>query len=574
MKPIRKSLPFFLFSIFLMLNSPAQGPQFEWAIRMGGSGSDLGKAVAFDAAGNIFSTGYFCGSVDFDPGPGVYSLVSKGGRDIFVQKLDPNGNLLWIRSFGSALSDEGSSLAIDQWGNVIITGSFQDSVNFNPGPRGAMQVSNGLKDIFILALNGEGNFLWVKGLGGPGMDMGYSIATGKSGVLLVTGSFEETVDFDPGPEMFSLTSKGAEDAFIVRLDLEGNFLDAGMMGGIEQFDCGASIALDSEGNAFVTGRFRDVSDLDPGPGTLGVTAKGVYDVFILKLDPQGHFLWVKCIGGPGWDEGHSIAVDADGNPVIAGTFQHIIDFDPGPGSYYLNGGLDARFFLLKLDADGNFRFAFSLEEAQVESYCIPLSVALDPAGNIYTTGFFADTIDFDPGPDAYVMIADFDPDLFVLKVSPNGDFRWAERIGGNYYQEDQGRSIAIDPSGNIYLTGYFEGMEDFDPGEAMCYMTAEGQEDIFITKWTQAPDAIVDQGFPSPITLFPNPTTGVFSLDLGAVYDEVTIEVVTLTGQIAQRWQHIRTPHLLLKLEGPPGLYLLGIHDKNDRNIMLKIMKL
>ncbi|MCB9284289.1 MAG: SBBP repeat-containing protein [Lewinellaceae bacterium] len=573
MQQIRKGLSFILLFLVLIFSSPAQGPQFEWARRMGGPGSDLGKAVAFDAAGNIFSTGYFCGSVDFDPGPGVYFLTSKGARDLFVQKLDPNGNLLWVRSFGGVLADEGASIAVDPEDNVVITGSFQDSVNFNPGPRGSVMISNGGKDIFVLALGGDGHFRWVRGFGGPGIDMGISIATGHNGALVVTGSFEETVDFDPGPENFPLVSKGAEDAFIVRLDAEGNFLFAGKMGGIEQFDCGTSVALDEDGNIFVTGRFRDVSDLDPGPGALVVTAKGVYDIFILKLDPQGHLLWVKCIGGPGWDEGHSIAIDSEGNPVIAGTFQYITDFDPGPSAYFLNGGLDARFFILKLDPDGNFRFAFSLEEAQVESYCIPLSVAVDPAGNIYATGFFADTIDFDPGPEEYVLIADFNPDIFVLKVSPLGDFLWAGRVGGIYYQEDQGRSIAIDPLGNIYLTGYFEGMEDFDPGEEMYYLTAVGEEDIFITKWTQAPDATADQGLPYSFQLFPNPTTGTFMLDLGAIYQDVKIEVTALNGQVVQQWQLAMASTLELTIDTPPGMYFLQISIPGGQKTTCKIIR-
>ena len=267
-----------------------------WAKSMGGTGSDYGISITNDALGNVYTTGYFEGTVDFDPGAGTLNLTSAGSTDIFVQKLDPNGNLIWAKSMGGTSSDYGNSIATDAIGNVYTTGFFEGSVDFDPGAGTLNLTSAGSYDIFIQKLDSNGNLIWAKSMGGTGSDYGTSITNDALGNMYTTGSFEGTVDFDPGAGTFNLTSAGYNDIFIQKLDPNGNLIWAGSMGGIGT-DIGISITTDALGNVCTTGRFRDTADFDPGAGTLNLTSAGDYDIFVQKLDPNGNLIWAKSMGG-------------------------------------------------------------------------------------------------------------------------------------------------------------------------------------------------------------------------------------------------------------------------------------
>ncbi len=168
-------------------------------------------------------------------------------------------------------------------------------------------------------------------MGGPDFDSGYSIAVDDSGNVYTTGSFLGTADFDPGPGTSNLTGGGNWDVFISKLDSAGNFLWAKNVDGAN-FVEGFSIALDGSGNVYTTGRFGDTGDFDPGAGTSYLTSAGVWDVFILKLDAAGNFLWAKSMGGSDSEWGNSIELDDLSNIYITGFFSGTADFDPGAGT--------------------------------------------------------------------------------------------------------------------------------------------------------------------------------------------------------------------------------------------------
>lgn len=181
-----------------------------------------------------------------------------------------------------------------------------------------------------------------------------SIAIGASGLVYITGYFSATVDFDPGPGIFNMSSVGNHDIFIQKLDSSRNFIWAKQMGGTD-FDHGSSIAVDDFGNVLDSGRFSDIFDFDPSlTDTFILNSAGGYDVFVLKLDPLGNFIWAEQIGDYYDDNGASIAVDTLGNVFIAGYFADTVDFNPRAGIYYLTSVGNADIFVLKLDASGNF----------------------------------------------------------------------------------------------------------------------------------------------------------------------------------------------------------------------------
>ena len=149
----------------------AQSVNFKWAKQMGGTGADAGgSSVTVDAAGNVYTTGGFGGTADFDPGPGTYNLTSAGTYDMFISKLDSSGNFIWAKQLGGTGADAaGASIAVDADGNVYTTGGFVGTADFDPGP-GVFTLSAignfRTKASFVLKLDADGNFIWAKQTGG------------------------------------------------------------------------------------------------------------------------------------------------------------------------------------------------------------------------------------------------------------------------------------------------------------------------------------------------------------------------------------------------------------------------
>ncbi|MNJ88740.1 Beta-propeller repeat protein [compost metagenome] len=445
---------------------------YQWAGSMGNYEPDFAHSVAVDASGNVYTTGYFELTVDFDPGPGVANLTSNGNRDIFVNKLDANGNHVWTQNFGSTSFDEGYAITVDAAGNVYVTGAFQGTVDFDFGPGIANLTSAGNRDVFICKLDPNGNLMWAKCMGSAGWEESHAIHVDPSGNVYTTGFFAGTVDFDPGPGVANLvTSSGSSNTFISKLDNNGNYVWARQLGG----DFGISIATDAAGNVYTAGSFTYASDFDPGPGTAILTPFGSvirHDLFISKLDINGDYIWAKQIGGPNDDLCRGIAIDAAGNVYFACSFQETADFDPGPGIANLTAitGHDAG--IGKLDPDGNYIWAKHMD-------VFVHAIALDPGRNVYTTGSFGGTAtDFDPGA-GIVNLNSSTGDVFISKLDSDGNFLKAKNFG----RSAVGRAIAVDAAENSYIAGTNRGTADFDPGPGVANLTSKGQEDIFVCKF-------------------------------------------------------------------------------------------
>ncbi|MBU1821874.1 MAG: SBBP repeat-containing protein, partial [Bacteroidetes bacterium] len=241
-------------------------------------------SIALDASGNVYTTGYFQGTVDFDPGAAMANLTVAGSFDMFVSKLDGDGNFVWAKSMGGSIVTHGRSIAVDASGNVYTTGSFHGTADFDPGAATAYLTSAGHGDTFICKLDASGNFVWAKSMGGSVFDSGFSITVDASGNVYTIGLFFGTVDFNPGLATADLTSAGFNDIFVSKLDAFGNFIWAKRMGG-SGYDYGESIAVDASGHVYTTGYFEGTADFDPGTATANLTSVSVWDIFVSKLGP-------------------------------------------------------------------------------------------------------------------------------------------------------------------------------------------------------------------------------------------------------------------------------------------------
>ena len=180
---------------------------------MGGSSSDYGQSITIDVSGNVYTTGAFSDTIDFDPGTGIHYLNSAGSFDAHILKLDALGNFIWAKNMGGAYGAGGYSLALDFSGNVYTCGGFLDTADFNPGIGYDTLISNGANDIYLSKLDTNGNYIWSKNMGGGSSDIGLGIAVDAYENVYATGYFGGTAWFDTSTY---LTSDGFNDIFLFK----------------------------------------------------------------------------------------------------------------------------------------------------------------------------------------------------------------------------------------------------------------------------------------------------------------------------------------------------------------------
>jgi len=486
----------------------AQNVDWLWVKQAGGTDYDFGHSIAVDANGNNYVTGSFSGSSTF----GTTTLTSSGDKDIFVAKIDHNGNWLWAKQAGGISYDYGRGIAVDDNGNSYITGEFEESAIFGT----TTLTSSGDYDIFVAKIDHNGNWLWAKQAWGIGEDVGFSIAVDAKGNSYITGVFIESANFGTT----TLTSSGDYDIFVAKLDINGNWLWAKQAGGTSD-DYGNGIAVDTNGNSYVTGYFSESATF----GTTTLTSSGDIDIFVAKLDSSGNWLWANQAGGTNCDYGHGIAVDDNGNSYIIGNFLESANF--GITTLTSSGYYDI--FVAKLDINGNWLWA---KQAGGTSYDFGNSIAVDTNRNVYVTGFFYSsscsfgTITLINSSSEYI-------DIFVAKLDINGNWLWAKQAGGT--SDDCGYGITVDVNGNSYITGIFRGSATF----GTTTLTSSGDFDIFVAKLGEVnsidlPDIISFSGIRS---IYPNPFNPLTTIDYEiSMPADVKIEVYNNRGQLVRNF--------------------------------------
>lgn len=553
----------FFVILFSISNIHSQEPNLAWARKIGGTGFDEAFRIATDHLGNVYIIGTFESVVDFDPGTKVYQMVSVGSSDIFVQKMDASGNLLWAKQMGGFSIDQGHSIAVDPMGNVYSTGYFAGTADFDPGTGVSELTSAGGNDIFVQKMDTDGNFLWAKQMGGSSNDVGYAIAVDTAGSVYTTGYFLGTADFNPGIGVRNLQSRGSDEIFIQKMDTDGNFLWAKQFGST-LVDIAFSIAVDASGNVYATGYFKGTVDFKLGVSAGRLTSAGEFDIFVLKLDTNGNFRWAKQMGGVENDLGNSIAVDAQGNVYTTGYFRETADFDPSTAVKNLSSNGSFDIFILKLDADGNFVWA---RQAGGSGNDIGFELAVDGFGNVYTTGYFRNFVDFDPGVNTNTLISTGINDIFIQKLDTDGDFVWAQQVGGTEF--DIGNSITVDGSGNVYTTGYFQGKVDFDPGMDTIYLTDSGRRDVFVQKLSQGATTSVHtkNSVNESSTVFPNPTTGNLTIDLGSIQSDIKVKITDVNGRLIDSSIFAQQQMIDLSINESPGIYFITIFTATNHSV-------
>jgi Secretion system C-terminal sorting domain/Beta-propeller repeat len=548
--------------LLVACNCFAQNNSLDWVRSAGSQNFETGEAIAIDPLGNVVVAGNFMNTVDFDPGNGTANLTSAGDDDIFILKLDPSGNFIWVVRLGGTDSDLLNSMALDPSGNVLITGYFKDSCDLDPGTGTDMHYAaggSGDQDIYIVKLDPAGNHIWSHSFGSTDQDQGKSITTDALGNIYATGNYRLSVDFDPGSGVANLTTAGLLDVYILKLDAAGNYvLSAGIGGGFN--DNALTISVDNVNSIYVGGNFEGSCDFDPGAGTASLNSSGDDDAYIVKLDSAGLYCWAKKFGGSDADFIQSILADAAGMIYLTGSFKNTIDLNPGTGSTSVASQGASDFFVVKMDTAGNFQWGKSIGS-------LGNDIAFDlwihnNNTQLLLTGKFRDDVDFDPGTGTALLSGFGSDDIFIVNLDTSSNHIWSKQFGGN--SSEMGLSLTTDASGKIYATGFFTGQCDFDPNSGTVNVNVAGGSDLFVLKLGPTGVGIDETISVSDIMVYPSPFDEAFYITFpdpatSGPHKNTTVQITDVTGRNVYRKIYSETGFLQVAPNLSSGMYYVTV---------------
>jgi len=569
-------LKYFFFALFFCTGIVIQAQNLEWAKTFGSFSIENAYSLTVDSSGNVYTVGDFYGTVDFDPNSTTFNLTAKGASDVYIQKLDSKGDLVWAKSMGGKASDIGLDITIDEIGNLYIVGGFQDTADFDPDTSTYNLIAGNSIHAFIVKLDSGGRFVWAKSFGNHPYTTTnvVDVELDHFGNIFTTGSYWGTIDLDPDTSTLNFTSNGITDCFVQKFDNKGNLLWAESLGSIYD-DYGFSLQGDQLGNMYIVGQFRDTVDFNPDTSQLLIASNGAYDAFIQKIDSNNNLLWVKTLGGKKTDQISDIGIDNLGAIYLLGAFEDTVDFNLGTAVHkiapYSPNFVDA--FILKLDTQGNFNWVKTIQGRNVVG---ATSIATDLSGNIYSTGSFRDLVDFDPGSGVHnkrsngVRASDY----YLLKLDSSGNFIWVETFGGT--QNDNTNELVVDNLNNIYLCGEFHGTINLAlAGNTTNNFPSNGQRDCFIQKLSEKTVVgINSQQLKHNSLAYPNPTSGSLNIDLDQSYSSSIIIIRELSGKIVLTKQFTSTNRLETNIENlRNGSYLMEVYIDKLAPQYLKVLK-
>lgn len=476
----------------LLISSTSNAQQFRWAKDIGGAGAETLRDITIDASGNIISTGYFAGSVDFDPGAGTKILTSAGSNpDLFVQKMDKNGNFMWAVSLGDLEWDRGDAIKTDAAGNIYVAGRFKGTVDFDPGAGTYNLTSQTYQctDVFMLKLDASGNFGWAvqrQALSNFETDASnVALDIDNSNNLYLAYSFK---GFSGGYRYMFIEKASGTGAKLWSYKLDGD-----VYADIKD----RSLAVDGNGNVIVAGGFDGSIKFDVNGSA--VSSFGGGTGYILKLDNSGNYAWMRGLWGDGCNA-YAVITDASDNIYIGGNFSGIVDFDPGL-PYHLDTAGNNNYpcmYLLKLSPVGNYSWVKTFDGNNVSAI---QDLAVDVAGNVYATGYFDDQLYFRSNPPVIVKTTvNGTDDIFTMKLSNTGDVQWAKQMGGPN-QLDIGYAVAVNSSNDVYTGGVFLLSANFNWDGPAFYMNTIGNFDAFVSRFAQCPNLDTAVTMTGPATL-------------------------------------------------------------------------
>jgi len=409
------------------------------SVQLGGSQAD----IKIDQQGNLIVTGNFSIPTDFDPGPGVTLLTPGGARDGYIAKYSPTYELIWAKSFVATSNITYSySLDLDTAGNIYVAGTtyaastaFGDTVLTNPSSGNA----------YLTKLDSTGDFLWARGWGGTLSGGAHQVRVGSNGNIIVGGSYQGTMDANPGSGTFTITSAGSYDSYVSQFTPAGLFISSTSLGGTEQ-DFLRQLEVDNAGNIYAAGYFYGTGQF----GSQTLTSTGSSDQFLMKMNHDGSIEWARQVAGLGLPASVAgLAVDANGSVYLAAAFTGDINFGPGTPTLTDTGTRSS--YLAKWDSSGTLQRA---DQFSGDDKVSILGMEIGADGNLNLFGYLQGTADLDPGPGEAIRTSSGVQDSIILRLDANHQFLdlvQIARASGNI------AALDVDARGNVIVAGAFGG---------------------------------------------------------------------------------------------------------------------
>jgi hypothetical protein len=522
--------------LFIILFSRAQN--FAWAKSSGGSSFETALSIAVDTSGNTYTVGYYrSASITF----GSFTLTSPGtAGHMYIVKSNSVGTVLWAKAATGNDQNEADAVAVDPFGNVLVTGTYQNTMTVDGF---TLNSSGGAGDMFLAKYNSNGNVIWIKSSGGTNTEFPKSITSDASGNIFVAGEFSSS------PMIigtYALNNAGLFDMFVTKFDPLGNPLWASRAGTAME-EGATTITADALGNTYVGGYFEN-STIVFGTDTLRNSASPNEGMFLVKYNATGTIQWAKSpVGGC-----HIQSASASGGDIyITGSFFDSVTFET---TTILSAG-NYDIFIAKYDSDGNLIWVKKEGGSNVD---VSYSIASDAMSNIYITGFFTEpSVTFG----GKIITNAGGHDIFLVKYDTNGDPLWSISAGGNL--DDAANSVACNAT-DVFIAGEFNSPV-MDVGSFT--LNNVGNTDVFIAKLSPTITGITSTDNPSCLAIFPNPSSGIFTIQADQ-FTDAAICIYDVFGNCVYRTVCIKKLNQLIDLSGQAkGVYFIEVSAGDKKEV-------
>lgn len=542
-------------SLIILLNT-LNAQTWNWA-----SGSIISSAfqdsqsnaIATDAAGNSYITGGFTST---SLTLGTVTLTNVGGRDFFICKYDINGNVVWAKSVGSngSSDDEGYAITIDKNGDILVCGRFGNNISTIAFGTHTLTSTNG--NCFLAKYDAFGNVLWAKSYGGtPGLGMG--ISSDSNADIYITGNFFSFSALFGTITLLNINTNS--DIYVAKYSSSGSAIWANSINGAltEKVN---SLSTDASGNVYIAGKYNS-SLLTVGSISLTNSTTNS-KMFLAKYDTGGTVQWFNTYGSTNNSEATALVTDAGGNSYVTGNFNGTLTL--GTNSLICTG-VSEDLFAAKFDASGNVQWAKSTGGTSLE---FPYAICLDASSNVFIAGeSYSSSFNFGNNT---LNNASNTNDVMLLRYNSSGTEIGGLSLNTSVNYGSRATGISIDPSGNGYLTGNFNGPSTLTVGTIT--INNAGLNSLFIAKFNSSAISVNElTGKKLTLNVFPNPTSGNINLNyFGADLELLTVKITDVLGN---ELLNIAANEVLNISSLNNGLYFLSIYNKGRLVTTEKIIK-
>lgn len=525
-----------------------------------------GRDIHVDNQNNTYVLASFSAQIDADPGAGSSVFNPNDKRNMLLQKLDPAGNLIWAKQFKGNIYPFDLSMHTDFEDNIIIVGSFSDSLDTDPVVTNEVLLTSAEIEPFMIKLDTDGNFIWSKQfevINSQNDAYLADLVTDDAGNIYATGHFSGEINF--GTTVKTATSRAV---FVMRIDSNGGTTWVKTYGN-SSVSSARNIMLRFTGNLAIAMNFGGSISLDNGG--IYLSSLGASDGLVLEMSPNGYYLNHHRVSGSSAVDFQSLNEDAVGNMIVSGTFKGPIDFDPSPADYIISPeGLQDAFFL-KMDALGELLWVKSIhsreDTSQFGQSIVHITDAtVDAFNNLYFVGAYSGILDLDPGTDSVFTLPLGNGDGFILQLDRDGNYQWGGQLQSAFFGACYG--VALDQDNNLLTTGVFHEFMDLDPGSGMEIVTGNSNTQMYVQKLN--PPATLNIAENSAITYsyYPNPTKGNVTIAFEEAQTNLHYTIRSINGQLLSEGTLGKGAIIEIELPSNTGIYFVEMTSESFHEII------